>query len=109
DDGSIHGAPARRGKHQPDRIVFTTDRKRMDFSRRLALGDRWTNFQHVSAEDPAAISQIVGVVLHERRSTLETVTPDLHGPHHRRRFPVVFRAESIPTAPHTFHRDPRKL
>src|SRR2546430_6122415 len=81
----------------------------MDFSRRLALGDRWTNFQHMGAEDPAAISQIVGVVLHERRSALETVTHDLHGPHKRRRFPVAFRAESISIGHQTLHGNSWKL
>src|SRR5205814_7371423 len=94
---------------QPDRIVRTTDRKRMDFIRRLALSDRWTNIQHMSTEDPAALSQIVGVVLHERRSALETVTHDLHGPHKRRRFPVAFRAESISIGHQTLHGDSWKL
>src|SRR5207248_11361588 len=63
----------------------------------------------VSAEDPAALSQIVGVVLHERRSALETVTHDLHGPHKRRRFPVAFRAESISIGHQTLHGNSWKL
>ena len=82
----------------------------MDLERRLRLGDRRANLQHVRAEHEMAVGrQVVGVVLHEGRPAGQPRRHDFHGADERGRLPVAFRPEAEAVGHQSLRREARKL
>src|ERR1700737_4242936 len=79
--GGIHTLSRSGSEYQPNRIFFPPNGERMNFRRRCILCNRRTHLQHVGAEYPAAICEVIGVVLHEGCPTLETMTHKFKSPH----------------------------
>ena len=95
-EARIERRACRRVEHQAHRIFLAADAKRMDLQRRLARRDRRADLQHVRAEHQmAAGSQVVGVVLHERRAARQPLAHDLHRAHQRGGFPVALAGEAV--------------
>ena len=81
----------------------------MDFQRGPAFRNGRADFQHVRAQDFAAVSQIVGVVFHERRSTGQAGAHHLHGANQRGGLPVSFGAKAVSIGHQALHGDAGKL
>ena len=83
-------------EHQANRIGLAADAERMDLETRLGdCAHRRRDLKHVRPHDHlVARGEVIGVVLHERRTTLETIAH--HGPdtHEHCRLPVALGRES---------------
>ena len=102
--------PGRGREDEPDRVVASADRKRMDLARRPAGGDRGADLEHVRAEhERTAGGEIVGVVLHERGSAGEARGHGLEDPDEGGGLPVSLGAEAEPVGHQPLRGDPGKL
>ncbi len=97
-------------EHEPDRIAPTADRQRMDLARRSIAGDRRTDLEHVGTEHGRQrLTQVVGVVLHERRAALEALAHDLEDADERGRLPITLGAETVALCHQPLRTDARQL
>src|SRR4051812_483331 len=62
DKRGVHGRTRLRVKNKTHGIGFSSNRKRMDLSGRLRIGEARANLEHVRSQDLAAVFQVVCVV-----------------------------------------------
>src|SRR5262249_39404250 len=57
----------------------------------------------MGAQHLAAILQMIGIVFHERRAALESLTHDLHGTHQGCSLPITLRSKAVAVSHQPLH------
>src|SRR5581483_7299554 len=107
--GGVYRRSRLRVEDKSYRIGLAAYAERMNFHRWSIGRDRGANFEHVSAENLAAIAKVVGVVLHEGSSAFESGAHNFHGPNQRGGLPVALRAKAVSIRHQTLRSNARKL
>src|SRR5437763_12816138 len=100
---SIDSGTAAGIKDQTHRISLSSNAQRMNLKRWPFVSNRRTNLQHMRAQHHAPVSEIVGVVLHERRSTFESGAHHFHRAHQRCCLPVALSTEAVSVCHQALH------
>ncbi|CAB4917609.1 unannotated protein [freshwater metagenome] len=82
----------------------------MNFQCRTRRRDGRAHLQHVCTEDLLLTGdEVVGVVLHEGRTALQSLGHHLHAAQQHRRLPVALAAEAVTVGHQSLHRQSRQL
>ena len=96
-------------EHQTHGVFFSANRQGMNFERWLVGGNGWADLKHMRAQHLSAVSEVIGVIFHERSATVQTVAHDFHGPHQSSGLPIALGAEAVAVAHEALHSDTGKL
>src|ERR1700761_5610830 len=95
DDGCVDGGTCGGVEDETNGVGFAAYAEGMDLAGHGAIGDRFTDLEHMGAEDHLVTRfEMIGIIFHERIAAGETAAHGLHGADESGCLPIPFTAES---------------